>query len=246
MIIESAQNQTYKRWMKLKQKKYRMQEQSFIVEGFHLVQEGLKANVVTTVIVKEQAAYDEVNVQNCEIMTLKASLFDQLAQTPSPQPIMAVCDMKMKDLSRAHRLLLCDEVQDPGNLGTLIRSALAFNFDGVILGDGCVDVYNEKVIRSTQGAIFKLPILHENLEYYIPQLQSEGVKVYGTSVTRAYPLQEVKAVEKMAFILGNEGNGVKPVHLNLTDENIYIEMSTNVESLNVSIAGSIIMHQFRL
>ena len=245
MIIESAQNQTFKRLLKLHKKKYRQQEQLFIVEGMHLVEEALKFNVVKTILLKASIPQTIAEIDELECLVLKDSLFDQLAQTPSPQPIMAICEMKQLELTQLNRLLICDEVQDPGNLGTLIRSALAFGFDGIILGEGCVDVFNEKVVRSTQGAIFKLPIIHANLEEMIPTLKRQNVRVYGTSVTRAYPLQDVVKEERMAFILGNEGNGVHPKHLTLTDHNIYIEMSPLVESLNVSIAGSIIMHQFR-
>ena len=138
---------------------------------------------------------------------LKESLFTQLASTQAPQSVMAVCEMKQKPVTEMNRLLLLDRVQDPGNLGTLLRSAVAFGFDGVILGEGCVDVYNEKVIRSTQGAIEEFP--------------------------------------RMAFMLGNEGSGVQTELLELTHQNIFIEMSENIESLNVSIAGSIIMYHFR-
>ncbi|MFR1837303.1 MAG: TrmH family RNA methyltransferase, partial [Turicibacter sanguinis] len=127
----------------------------------------------------------------------------------------------------------------------LLRSAVAFGFDGVILGDGCVDLYNEKVIRSTQGAIFKLPILNQNLEEAVTSLKEQGVRIYGTSLQNGRPLNEIEETMKMAFILGNEGSGVSKELLSLTDGNIFIEMSENIESLNVSIAGSIIMYRFR-
>ena len=154
--------------------------------------------------------------------------------------------MKTKLIEKQNRLLLLDRVQDPGNLGTLLRSAVAFGFDGVILGEGCVDVYNEKVIRSTQGAIFKIPIEFHDLKEYVPLLQSNDVKVYGTSLQNGKPLGEIEEKVKMAFILGNEGQGVSSELLSSTDGNIFIEMSQNIESLNVSIAGSIIMYHFRL
>lgn len=154
--------------------------------------------------------------------------------------------MKSKIIERQNRLLLLDRVQDPGNLGTLLRSAVAFGFDGVILGHGCVDVYNEKVIRSTQGAIFKIPIEFHSLKEYVPMLQMKGVKVYGTSLENGQPLGEIEEASQMAFILGNEGQGVDSELLSATDRNIFIEMTQNIESLNVSIAGSIIMYRFRL
>ncbi len=159
--------------------------------------------------------------------------------------MMAICSMQSLEITQHNRLLLLDRIQDPGNLGTLLRSALAFDFDGVILGEGCVDLYNEKVIRSTQGAIFKLAIQHQCLTEVIKTLKEQGVQVYGTSLQNGKPLREIEATTKMAFILGNEGSGVSKELLALTQQNIFIEMGEKIESLNVSIAGSIIMYQFR-
>ena len=247
MLIESNNNPKFKKWAKLKQKKYRYQSLEYIVEGEHLVLEAIKMNVVKEVLVKEGTTLhlneDYHAVSN--IYLLKENLFDQIASTETPQPIMAVFEMKTMNIKNQHRLLLLDRVQDPGNLGTLLRSAVAFGFDGVILGDGCVDLYNEKVIRSTQGAIFKLPILNQNLEEAVTSLKEQGVRIYGTSLQNGRPLNEIEETMKMAFILGNEGSGVSKELLSLTDGNIFIEMSENIESLNVSIAGSIIMYRFR-
>ncbi|HAX73255.1 MAG TPA: RNA methyltransferase [Firmicutes bacterium] len=246
MLIESNQNAKYKRWMKLKQKKYRTQLNQFIVEGEHLVEEAILANAVCEVIIKDgnQDKFQQLT-QPFETYYLKDNLFNAIASTEAPQPIMAICHIREQSLTNKSRLLLLDRVQDPGNLGTLIRSAVAFNFNGVILSEGCVDLYNEKVIRSTQGAIFKLPIEIKSLENEVKNLMAEGISVYGTSLQNGYPLQEIPSGEKMAFILGNEGSGVSQALLEQTKQNIFVEMSKNIESLNVSIAGSIIMHHFR-
>ena len=248
MLIESSSNPKIKKWTKLKQKKYRYQSNEFIVEGEHLVLEAMNSHVVKEILVKEGSMV-HLNLafnENHPIYILKENLFAQIASTETPQPIMAVCEMKSTLIEKQNRLLLLDRVQDPGNLGTLLRSAVAFGFDGVILGEGCVDVYNEKVIRSTQGAIFKIPIEFHDLKEYTSLLQANGVKVYGTSLQNGKPLGEIEETVKMAFILGNEGQGVSSEVLSSTDENIFIEMSQNIESLNVSIAGSIIMYHFRL
>lgn len=246
MLIESNNNSNVKRWMKLKQKKYRSQFNQFIVEGEHLVLEALKAKVVKEIIMKENSQLpDSIQPHGCMVYTLKESLFTQLASTQAPQAVMAICEMKQKPVAEMNRLLLLDRVQDPGNLGTLLRSAVAFGFDGAILGEGCVDVYNEKVIRSTQGAIFTLAIESHDLSTYIPYLLEQGISVFGTSLENGYPLAQIEEVPQMAFILGNEGSGVLKELLSLTNQNIFIEMSENIESLNVSIAGSIIMYRFR-
>ncbi|MDE5977249.1 MAG: RNA methyltransferase [Turicibacter sp.] len=249
MLIESNNNTKVKKWTKLKQKKYRYQSKEFIVEGEHLVLEAMTSNVVKEILVKEGSTIHLNPVfqeKNIPIYLLKEQLFMQIASTETPQPIMAICEMKAKAIESSNRLLLLDRVQDPGNLGALLRSAVAFGFDGVVLGEGCVDVYNEKVIRSTQGAIFKIPMEVHSLKEYISVLKENQVKVYGTSLENGKPLGEFEVSDQMAFILGNEGQGVDPELLLLTDKNIFIEMTQNIESLNVSIAGSIIMYQFRL
>lgn len=248
MLIESSNNPKIKKWTKLKQKKYRYQSNEFIVEGEHLVLEAMASNVVKEILVKEGSTVhlNPAFNTNQPVYILKENLFAQIASTETPQPIMAICEMKSKNIEKDNHLLLLDRIQDPGNLGTLLRSAVAFGFDGVVLGEGCVDVYNEKVIRSTQGAIFKIPIEIHSLKDYVVVLQSKGIKVYGTSLENGAPLGEIEETSKMAVILGNEGQGVSPELLSQTDQNIFIEMTENIESLNVSIAGSIIMYRFRL
>jgi len=245
MFIESNQNNQYKNWLKLKQKKHRQGAQEFIVEGEHLVQEALAHGAVKEIIVRQDAIIDEALIKDSKVSTLKDSLFDKLASTESPQPIMAICRMGLANIEKNNRLLLLDSIQDPGNLGTLVRSAAAFGFDGLILGPGCADIYNEKTVRATQGAIFKLAIEQKNLGAAISELKEAGAKIYGTSLEGAQPLGTVQSSEKMGFVLGNEGSGVDSSLLALTDGNIFIEMQENVESLNVSIAGSVIMYNFR-
>jgi len=246
MLIESNQNSKLKNWSKLKQKKYRNQEQVFLVEGEHLVLEALASNRVKDVLIREgaEANLNEGITNHSNLFTIKENLFNKLATTQSPQPVMAICTMEQQIIERKNRLLILDQIQDPGNMGTLIRSAVAFGFDGIIVGHGCVDLYNEKVIRSTQGAIFKIPIKQQELLSCVAELKSEGIVVMGTSLQNGVPLQTIPTFEQMAFIIGNEGNGVGTKLLTATDQNIYIEMTASVESLNVSIAGSIIMHQF--
>jgi len=248
MLIKSNQNSKLKYWSKLKQKKYRYQQQAFIVEGEHLVKEALASHAVKEILVRERAVsqLDQKIFSHHEGFVIEENLFNKLAMTETPQPVMAVCEIKNQAIENKNRLLLLDRIQDPGNLGTLIRSAVAFKFDGIVLGKGCVDLYNEKVIRSTQGAIFKIGIMQRPLLSYLYDLQTEGVKVIGTSLEQGTPLKTIPTYEKMAFILGNEGGGVDQELLKVTDKNLFVEMSENVESLNVSIAGSIIMHHFRL
>ena len=245
MFIESNQNPKYKNWLKLKQKKHRQKSGLFLVEGEHLVEEALQYGIVREILIREGWEGDMPLQSDSRTIFIKPGLFDKLASTECPQPVMTVCEMKLSKIRFRNRLLLLDGIQDPGNLGTLVRSAAAFGFDGIILGEGCVDIYNQKVIRATQGALFKIAIEEKKLLDAVAMLLSEDVRVYGTSLEDASPLQEIPVGEKMAFILGNEGVGVNHALLASATDNIFIEIRENIESLNVSIAGSVIMYQFR-
>ena len=240
-MIISKDNSKYKLWGKLQQKKYRQKEQLFLVEGLHLAVEAKKNNVLVEVLVREGTTteFDEVTL-------IKQDLFDKLAGTVNSAGVMAVCQMPKAEITNFERLLLVDGVQDPGNLGTLIRSALAFGFDGLVLSEDTVDVYNEKVVRSTQGALFALPIIRRDLALYVEELQKKDVQVYAATLNdKAKPLNAVSTVDKMAFIVGNEGAGVRAELVATCNNSVVIEMSSSVESLNVGVAGSILMYQFR-
>lgn len=240
-MITSKENVSYKKWLKLAQKKYRQKEGLFLIEGQHLVQEALKANAIVEVLLCEGVQFEI----DAPVTYLSKSLFDQLSLTVTSAGIMAVCVMGVCSIENEKRLLLVDGVQDPGNLGTLIRSALAFGFDGMILSVNTVDVYNEKVIRSTQGAIFKLPIIRGDLAHFMADLQKADVKVYAAALNdKAVPMEEIKRAPAMAFIVGNEGAGVDTALIEASCGSVVIQMSEEVESLNVGVAGSILMQHF--
>jgi len=240
-MITSKENTTYKLWMKLKQKKYRTREQLFLIEGEHLVIEAQKADAIVEVLVCEGINFNYAGA----VTYLAKPLFEKLSLTVSSAGVMAVCRIKEQELARHHRLLLVDDLRDPGNLGTLIRSALAFGFDGLIMSETTVDVYNDKVIRATQGAMFHLPMRVANLEDYILDLRGQGVEVYATTLTEdAKPMDAISQTEKMAFIVGNEGAGISCKLVDACDGSIVIEMSNMMESLNVGVAGSILMQKF--
>ena len=142
----------------------------------------------------------------------------------------------------SNKLLILDGIQDPGNMGALMRSAKAFGFETIVLGNGCVDIYNDKVIRASQGAIFKLNFINANLKEFIPS--HPEYDIYGTNVIKGISLENVKKSNKMALVLGNEGNGISKDVFDVIEKNIYIPMS-DTESLNVSVAGGIIMYYLK-
>lgn len=225
-MISSLSNEKIKNIAKLNEKKYRDQTGLFIVEGPHLVNEAKMLDLL-----------EEVYSINGEGINVSIDVMKKICNTDTPTSIIGIC-RKLNKEEITNRILILDRIQDPGNMGTLIRSAVSFGFDTIVLSKGCVDIYNPKVVRSSQGALFKVNIIYADIIEFISKL--EEYDVYGTSLVNGIPLQNIKPKEKMAIILGNEGQGVDKEILK-NNKNIFIEMK-NMESLNVSIAGSIIMY----
>lgn len=238
-MITSTTNNTIKALVKLKQKKYRDETGCFLVEGEHLVEEALKANQVECLITTKPID------TKLELIEVSEEVMAKLAFTKSPQSIMAKCTIKKDNqLLSGKRYLILDDLQDPGNIGTLIRTALAFSIDQVILSNKCVDLYNDKLLRSMQGANFHLSCIYGDLTTIIPQLQREGVVVVGSALENGVDIATIATSEKMAFVVGNEGNGMNQETLGICDKIGYIPINT-IESLNVAIAGSIMMYHFK-
>lgn len=241
MEITSVSNAKVKTWAKLKEKKHRDKEQLFLIEGEHLIEEAYQAKVLECLIVEKGCAYP--SYEGVEVYEVTAEILRKLTSLVSKESLLAVCRMHKHEEIIGERLIVLDQVQDPGNLGTILRSAVSFGYDGVVLSDTCVDVYNEKVIRSTQGAIFHIPVIRKELTTFLPLLKQEGFHLYVTSLHQAVPLQRVKRQKRFALIFGNEGQGVSEEVLALGDEAIKIEMKT-FESLNVAVAAAICMYHF--
>ena len=142
-----------------------------------------------------------------------------------------------------NKILALDGIQDPGNLGTIIRSAVAFNIDTIVLGKGTVDLYNSKVIRGTQGMLFHINIISEDLCEFISNCKEQNYKILGTKVTHGKNLKNIEKNDKFVIIMGNEGNGISDSVEDLCDEFIYIDMNEVCESLNVGVATSIILYE---
>ncbi len=237
-MITSTQNEKVKKWSKLMNKKYIYEYNEVLVEGEHLVEEALKSGKVKYVIITEKYKDKGFLVDTFFVNDIVSQ---KISSTKNPQGIFAVTSLIYGEIKSYNRLLLLDNVSDPGNLGTLVRTALGFNFDGIFLSENTVDIHNEKVIRATQGAIFNIPIMRGNLKEYITKLKSKSVKILGTSLENSTMLNEVKLNEKIALTLGNEGQGVRKEILTEVDEIIKIPIE-NIESLNVAVAGGIIMY----
>lgn len=231
-MLTSIDNPKIKALLKLKTSKERKKENKFIVEGPHLVKEARNLNLlIEAYSIEEKEGYIQISKQ----------IMDKIADTDTTVTEIGLCKMLNSNLV-TDKILILDKVQDPGNLGAIMRSANAFGFKTIALGEGTCDIYNSKVIRSSQGAIFKLNFINVNIVEFLKKINDYDI--YGTNVVNGIELDNVKKTKKMAIILGNEGNGISALVNNALKKNIYIPME-NTESLNVAIAASIIMYKLR-
>ena len=236
-MIESINNEQIKEIRKLKDKKYRDETNLFLVEGDHLVKEAYKAGYLKKLILTEDI-YD-FDVEKLLVTDKVIKSISELNNTK----VIGVCSKLSNELDLSKNVVILDSVQDPGNLGTIIRSCVAFNINNLVLSNETVDLYNSKVIRSTQGMIFNMNIIRDDLENTIKLLKDNNYIIYGTNVVNGIDIKDVKNNEKYAIILGNEGNGISNEINALVDKNIYIKMNQNCESLNVAVSGSIILYE---
>ena len=241
MLITSLDNDRIKGYIKLKERKYRKKTNTFIVEGLHSVLEAYKTGSIIELILEK----DEVLPFDLPCVYVTNEIINKISSLETPSNIMALCKINNDNVELGNKILLVDNLQDPGNLGTIIRSAVAFNVDSIVLSPDCVDVYNPKVLRSTQGMIFHIPIIVRDLFETIDTIKKEEIPVYGTRVEFGEDVSSLKEKDKVkyALVMGNEGNGVKRELLEKCDKNLFIDMSEKVESLNVSVAASILMYE---
>jgi len=239
-MYSSIQNDKIKNIKKLREKKNRDKEELFIVEGINLVEEAYKNNLLKTLIVLDGSNYS----LDVETMIVTEKVMKFLSELDTPNEVMGVC-YKLKEKEIDGNVLMLDRIQDPGNLGTIIRSAVAFDISTIVLSKDTVDLYNPKVLRSTQGLLFSVNIIIRNLDECINELKENDYIIYGTKVDNGKNLKEIEKKNKYAIIMGNEGKGVSENIMTMCDEYIYIPMNSKCESLNVGVATSIILYEMR-
>lgn len=232
MNITSLQNEHVKYWNSLKEKKVRDKERRFFIEGDHLISEAKKQNLVLeTISTVDESADFLVTKEIMKKISSQATISENAAV------VRFIPEDKISG-----NIIVLDGIQDPGNLGTIIRSCIAFGFTNIILSDTSVDLYNPKVIRATEGMIFYINVLRRNLLDFLPVLKGMNYKIVGTDVASGKDIRKLKK-ENIALVLGNEGNGISEDVKNLCDEFVNIKMSSNCESLNVGVAVSILMYE---
>lgn len=238
MKIESVNNERVKNWMKLSNKKYRDLTGTFLIEGDHLLNEALKEGLVEEIITTDMSFFS--NDISC--YEVSDNIMKKISNQVSPSKVVAICK-KVNPKEIKGNVCLLDNIQDPGNLGAIIRSAVAFNIDTIILSPDTVDLYNEKVIRASEGMIFNLNFVKKDLKLAIEDLKKDNYQIIGTNVQKGELLKNISFSAKTGIIMGNEGRGMNQSLLDYCDNLAYIPISNSCESLNVAIAASIIFYE---
>ena len=237
-LITSLDNKKIKYLNKLKDKKFRDTEGLFIIETKNLIEEAYQSNLLEEIYLLEDSNLE------FEVPTyyVTKEVMQKISSLKSPSKCLGLVK-KIAPRDYQNRLLILDNIQDPGNLGTIIRSAVAFNIDTIVLGNTCVDLYNDKTIRASEGMLFKINILRKDLTSFLEELKKNNYTLYGTDVTGGKVLNTVTFSSKCGIVIGSEGKGISPEIKKLINQNIYIPMSYQTESLNASVAASIIMYE---
>ena len=242
--ITSAQNNKIKNANKLKKKRDRDKTGQALIEGIHLIDEAYQSGIVIKqLFVIEPSRTDEALIDYAEeTYEINMKVAESLSGTITPQGFFAVIEKPEYDINQAKQVLLIDRIQDPGNLGTLIRTSDAAGIDLIVMEKGTADPYQDKVLRASQGSVFHIPVITTDLKTFITDFNGP---VYGTALENAQPYKEVASQEMFALLLGNEGEGVNKALLNETTQNLTIPIYGKAESLNVAIAGSILLYHLK-
>ncbi|MBE7032107.1 MAG: RNA methyltransferase [Ruminococcaceae bacterium] len=251
--ISAKDNKNLKLVRQLKKKNGREDNHKFIIEGRKMVIEALEyaAEDICCVVVSDEFCARELQlVQNCDkvcgrVYCVPKSLFDELSDTDTPQGILAVMEQNTEEFvpdGDSSRILILDGVSEPGNMGTIIRTAEAIGFDGIYLMKGCTDVYAPKTVRSTMGSVFRVKLKNGCTAQSLEELKNMGFSLIATTPSGSIALEGYKAPLKCAVIIGNEAHGVSDEVMAIADTKIRITMGGMAESLNAAIAAGIVMH----
>lgn len=238
--IDSVQNKTIKQRAKLLNKKERDASGLYLVEGAHLIEEADKAGVLKEVYVLDGEDTDFISI---EPVYCTENVLNKLSAQVSSSKMIGVCAAPKFQNVQSQKLLLLENVQDPGNMGTLIRTAYSLGMDKIICSKGCADIFNPKTIQASQGAFFYLPVV-QNADLIAFIKISPETEFYAAALhQKSEKLQDIKPASNFGIVLGNEGQGLSAELIQACGHVVEIEMK-NFESLNVSIAGGILMYQF--
>ena len=243
-IITSKANSVVKNAKKLHQKKYR--KSTYLIEGWHLFEETVQAGVTIEKIFALESYRDQLSAFP-QIVWVSEEILRDLADTQTPQGIVAVIqkeEVGPPDFSQG-KFLFLEDVQDPGNVGTMIRTADAAGLTGVIVSDKSADIYSLKTLRSMQGSHFHLPIYRMPVATFIEEAKKSNLPILATTLSReSKDYRELSSLENFVLVMGNEGQGISSVMAESADQLVHIGMKGRAESLNVAVAAGILMFYF--
>ncbi|MBP3463961.1 MAG: TrmH family RNA methyltransferase [Clostridia bacterium] len=254
MVISSKDNETIKKLKKLKDKKYRDQENCYIIEGIKLIKEAIQENAKIKLIIICDDCKQENNIEEdikyeiakYECIYVTEKIFLSITNVINPQGMLAVIEKKKQDSEINYEddlFLILDDIQDPGNMGTILRTADSLNLKQIIMSKECADIYNPKVVRSTMGAIFRIKIIQsDNLVKTLKEMKKHKIKIITTSLQTNKKIYDIE-YNKTAIVIGNEANGVSKEILEIADEKVKIPMPGKTESLNASVATAVILYE---
>ncbi len=238
--IISKNNEYIKQISKIKENDFNY----FLLEGTNLIKEALKFNIVKQIFILDK--HKEIFKNFSNVVILNKNVLDKISSVKNSNLPIALCYKKNTHKSKNKKILLLDHIQDPGNLGTIIRTAVAFEFDKIVISEESVSLYNQKVLRSTQGSFLYVEIIEKiNLEKYIQKLKLEKNFIIGTFLNSDNSFSDnesLKNYKKITLLLGSEGNGINKNYLKYVDSNFKIKIN-KIESLNLAIAAGIIMYE---
>ena len=243
-IITSKANSVVKNAKKLHQKKYR--KSAYLIEGWHLFEEAVQAGVTIEKVFALESYRDQLAAFPQTVWVSEEILRD-LADTQTPQGIVTVIQKEEVGLPDLHqgKYLFLEDVQDPGNVGTMIRTADAAGFTGVIVSDKSADIYSLKTLRSMQGSHFHLPIYRMPLVSFVEEAKKSNLPILATTLSReSKDYRELSSLENFVLVMGNEGQGISSVMAESADQLVHIGMKGRAESLNVAVAAGILMFYF--
>lgn len=250
--ISSVNNKTIKDLAKLNKKKYREDTGMYIIEGFHLIEEALKAGRKFQYLLGTDEALNKVeeygvDLSNKSVILINKAITRHLSSTKNSQEIFMVLKINQpKEFPFNYgKWVLLDNLADPGNVGTIIRTADAAGFDGVVLSPESVDLYNPKTQRAMQGSQFHIELIKQDLASVITTLKSYDIPVYASMLDKsAKELPDFEKVPQLGLVIGNEAHGVSDFIAKLSDEKLYIPIKGQAESLNAAVAAGIMIYHF--
>lgn len=252
--ITSKENSIIKHIIKLKEKKYRNEYQEFIVEGAKIVEEAINENAkVNKIVICEDAIKSELfqkhlkeKIKNFDCIEVPINIFKLISDVEKPQGILAIINKKENlNINYSDDIIIAlDDIQDPGNLGTIIRTVDSCNLKQILVSKGTVDAFNPKVLRSTMGAIFRVNIIEcENLKETLQEVKKNNFNLVVTELGANKTIYDLN-LNKTAIIIGNEANGVSDEIIKIADEKVIIPMLGKTESLNASVATGVILYEY--